>query len=133
MVLARTLPWSCKGWVAILALWASTPAWAAASTAARAEITADGSRFELVEQQLDRGVLQRSFRTATGTTLYRSVYINVENRRRLVATHDFAPRKGPKRRLYTVAMIYSVKDCSDDVDPAACSEGQQPPPHDFIS
>lgn len=73
MVLTRTRPWSCKGWVAILALWASTPAWAAASTAARAEITADGIRFELVEQQLDRGALQRSFRTATGTTLYRSV------------------------------------------------------------
>jgi hypothetical protein len=73
MVLAPTRPWSCTGWVAILALWASTPAWAAASTAARAEITADGSRFELLEQQLDRGALQRSFRTATGTTLYRSV------------------------------------------------------------
>lgn len=41
--------------------------------AARAEIDADGSRIELIEQSLDRGVMQRSFRNDAGSTLYRSI------------------------------------------------------------
>jgi hypothetical protein len=80
-----------------LALWASTPAWAAASTAARAEITADGSRFELVEQQLDRGVLQRSFRTATGTTLYRSVTRAEPGRLEVQVLEGHASQRGSYR------------------------------------
>jgi hypothetical protein len=60
-------------WVGILGLWASTTTWAATPAVARAEITAGDSQIELLEQQLARGVLQRTYRTATGTTLYRSV------------------------------------------------------------
>lgn len=39
----------------------------------RAELLADGQRVELVEQQLERGALQRTFRGDGGAVLYRSV------------------------------------------------------------
>lgn len=45
----------------------------ALSPAARADITADGERLELVEQALESGGLQRVFRSGAGTTLYRSI------------------------------------------------------------
>ena len=97
MVCPTTSPWSCARWVAILGLLAITPALATTPMAARAEITADGSRIELVEQQLDRGVLQRSFRTAAGTTMYRSVTRAAPGRLEVQVLEGHASQRGSYR------------------------------------
>lgn len=46
---------------------------ASAAVVARAEVTAEDQRVELVEQRLEGGALQRMFRAEGGVTLYRSV------------------------------------------------------------